>query len=117
MELIIFNFVIGAMSVAGFSAIWRNWVEDHPRWESFIKKVLGKAHKVLTCGPCFTYWVALAFTLIINPLNGWMPMNDSYIIGFLGNIFLRWMAFSWLSVFFRFAYTSLQQYVRKNADA
>jgi len=116
MQDIIFNFIIGAASVAGFSVIWRNWVEDHPRWESTIRKVLGNAHKILTCGPCFTYWLALAYTLVIHPLESWVPLKDTPI-AFLGNLILQWMAFAWFCVFLRFAYVALQQYVREHADA
>lgn len=116
MDQTIFDFVIGATAVAGFSVIWRNWVEDHPRWESTIRKVLRGAHKALTCGPCFTYWVAFAFTIVVRPLSIWMPVGESPF-GVFSNFILQWMALAWLSVFLRFAYVALQQYVRKNGDA
>ncbi len=103
------------MSIAGLSAIWRNVIEDNPSSEKFIKKILGKAHKVLTCGPCFTYWSALAYTLVLSPLEVWAPVSwDIVWLSVAANIFLQWMAFAWLAVFLRFAYTSLQQYVRQN---
>lgn len=121
MSEILFNFVFAAMAVAGFAVIWRNWVEDHPRWEAGIKRVLGGAHKVLTCGPCFTYWLALAYTGLMRPLWVWMPFNSSFLngspLGLIGNILAEWMALAWLAVFLRFAYVALQSYVRKNADA
>ncbi len=115
MENIIFDFVFGAMAVAGFSVIWRNWVEDHPSWEKTIRKVLGPAHKALTCGPCFTYWIALIFTLVAEPLDRWSPFGRFFGDDLL-NIFVQWMALAWLSVFLRFAYVALQQYVRSRVE-
>jgi len=102
------------MAVAGFSAIWRNLLEDNVWLEKDIKKGLGIMHKVLTCGPCFTYWLALAFTLAFRPLGVWMPADwDIVWLSFATNLFFQWMAFAWLCAFLRFAYTTLQQCVRK----
>lgn len=115
MQTIIFNIIFGAAAVAGFSAIWRNWVEDHPLWERALKKILGDFHKVLTCGPCFTYWLALAYTLLAGPLRMWSPFGE-IPLSFILNPIAQWMAFAWLAVFLRFAYIALQQYVRKNSD-
>lgn len=113
MQYIIFNLILGAMAVAGLSAIWRNWIEDHISWEKFIKRTLGRMHKVLTCGPCFTYWAALAYSLIFKPLAIWQPANFNIeFLALLVNVFLQWMAFAWLCVFLRFSYTTLQQVVR-----
>lgn len=66
---------------------------------------------MLTCGPCFTYWLALAYTIIVTPLLPWTPVNF-----LIGNVFLQWMALAWLAVFLRFAYIALQQYVRVKLD-
>lgn len=116
MQEIIFNLVLGAMAVAGLSAIWRNWLEDNQNWEKFIRKIFSfkESHKVLTCGPCFTYWAALAYTLILRPIGMWNPVQwNIEWLSFLANLFLQWMAFAWICVFLRFAYTELQQQVRK----
>lgn len=115
MQYILFDLFISAMAIAGFSAIWRNWLEDHKGLDTTIRTWLrtGDAHKVFTCGPCFTYWVALVYTLLFTPLGPWAPAawNNAWLA--LGvNTLIQWMALAWLAVFFRFAYTALQQTVR-----
>ncbi len=104
------DFILSGMSVAGIAVVWRNWLEDHSNWKSWIQKKLGYGNKVLTCGSCFTYWIALLLTLITKPLLFWQPLSNVSIL-IIGNIILQWMALAWLSVFLRFAYVALQELV------
>ncbi|MFM2357996.1 MAG: hypothetical protein RJA61_733 [Candidatus Parcubacteria bacterium] len=104
----IFDFILSGMSVAGIAVIWRNWLEDHSNWNIWIKKYLGKGHKILTCGSCFTYWLALTLTLTTKPLGLWLPFGVEFNIL---NAALQWMALSWLGVFLRFSYVALQELV------
>ena len=99
------------MSVAGAAVLWRNWLEDHKNFKSWIVSSLGGLHKAVTCGSCFTYWLALLFTIIIAPLVYWTPLTNTSFISFIVNTFLQWMALAWLSVFFRFLYVSIQELV------
>lgn len=105
----IINFLLGAMAIAGFAVIWRNILENHPSLKKWITSIFsfGKIHKVVTCGSCFTYWLALAYTLTITPLAAWTP-SFSVI-----DIFLQWMALSWLSVTLRFGYVAVQELVSR----
>lgn len=105
-----FTFFISGAAVAGVAVIWRNWISDHPNFKQWLEKTVGPLNKVLLCGSCFTYWLALAFTLMAEPLSFWMPFADSGA-GFIANICVRWMALSWLSVFLRFAYVAIQEHV------
>lgn len=104
----IFIYHLSAAAVAGTAIIWRNWLMDHPAWKQTLERLLPTAHKILTCGSCFTYWLALAFTLCADPLSFWSPFPA---IGVFLNIWARWMALSWLAVFMRFAYVAIQEHV------
>jgi len=99
------------MSVAGIAVLWRNWLEDHKNFKKWIEKYSGGFSKALTCGSCFTYWIALFVTLVVQPLSFWTPVGDTVLFYVFINILLQWMALSWLSVFLRFAYVALQELV------
>jgi hypothetical protein len=106
----IFILFLSAAAIAGTAVIWRNWLVDHPWWKTAITRTLGIFQKVLLCGSCFTYWLALSFTIAARPLEWWYPFGYSFMAEILG-IFSQWMALSWTSVFLRFLYVSLQEYV------
>jgi len=66
------------------------------------------------CGTCFTYWSALAYVLIANPLAGWQMPVANYIplmlipaIKFLAS----WMALGFSALFFRFALVLMNETV------
>ncbi len=107
----IINFILTSMAVAGAAVLWRNWLEDHKSWKTWITAHLGRLHKSLTCGSCFTYWLGLVATLAVRPLDFWVPFGDAGLISFLLNTFAQWMTLAWLSVLFRFAYVALQELV------
>ncbi len=92
------NFFLSASAVAGVAVIWRNWLEDHSSWKTTIARF--PLHKALLCGSCFTYWIGLLYTIAASPLSFWTD-----------NLFLQWMALSWLSVLFRFTYVAVQELV------
>lgn len=94
-------------SIAGFAVIWRNWLEDHQEKKEYIKTKLGSYNKVLLCGSCFTYWIALISLLFTNPLQEMKYLIDSDILFF----FASWMSISYISVFLRFLYVLIQETV------
>jgi hypothetical protein len=102
----IFEFIISGFSIAGFTIIWRNWIEDHNSYKKIIEQKLGSYKKILLCGSCFTYWITLLFILIYNPIDNWKPADFNII-----NIFMSWMALAYISVFLRFTYVLVQQSV------
>lgn len=107
-----FDIVLGSMAIAGFAVVWRNWLEDHAGLKAWILHAFryGKLHKVVTCGSCFTYWLALAYTIAFAPLAPWTPAAG-YGAAPLMNMFIHWMTLAWLSVTLRFLYVALQELV------
>lgn len=103
--------MLTGMSVAGATVLWRNWLEDHKGLKSWIMNSLGGFHKALTCGSCFTYWLALIATLAIRPLETWQPLSFAMSFTWLANVAVHWMTLAWLAVFLRFAYVALQELV------
>jgi len=101
------QFIISILSVAGFTVIWRNWINDHPKYKIKIENILGSYKKVLLCGSCFTYWISLIFTIINNPLKS--MWGDSMYSGFY--FIASWMALSYGAVFARFLYILIQENV------
>ncbi len=94
-------------SVAGLAVIWRNWLEDHQNTKEYIKTKLGAYNKVLLCGSCFTYWIALIALIFINPFTEMRNIIDNRIIFF----FASWMSLAYISVFLRFLYVLIQETV------
>jgi hypothetical protein len=103
-EQSIFNYFISASALAGFAVLWRNWLNDHQQWKGFLEKYLGRFSKMLTCGSCFTFWITLAYVLILNPLN------ISFAPHFVG-YFIEWLSLGWTAVFLRFSYIAVQEKV------
>jgi hypothetical protein len=104
------KFFLSSAAVAGVAVIWRNWITDHPNFKQWIENALGPLKRTLLCGSCFTYWLALAFTITAEPISYWMPFAPS-AVGLVADVFARWMALSWSSVFLRFLYVALQELV------
>lgn len=88
-------------AIAGLAVLWRNWLADHPNWKSLIERKLGTKSKVLTCGSCFTFWLALVVIIILKPLN-----QNLHII-------IQWFSVGFSSVFLRFLYVLIQEKVSK----
>ncbi|MFZ2804114.1 MAG: hypothetical protein WA001_02735 [Patescibacteria group bacterium] len=100
------SYLFSILAVAGFAVIWRNWLEDHPKFRSAIKTRLPWPFpKALTCGSCFTYWLSLGFILAFDPLPTW---QSSWVVT---HIFLVWMAVAMGAVFIRFSYVLVQERV------
>jgi hypothetical protein len=101
--------------IASIAILWRSTLNKKPNLGKFLKKTfpafLGTA---LTCGLCFTYWVALGFVLFYNPLPfDFFTFNDfiCYKTIYFSHIFLSWMFIGFVAVFFRFLYVFLQEKV------
>jgi hypothetical protein len=84
-------YFVVATSTATASFSWRNLLLDHPAFEQKVRRIpyVGKA---LSCSFCFTVWLTLPVTLLLNPLAefGFGVSNDL-------SIFLIRTLFGWLS--------------------
>jgi hypothetical protein len=99
------SIIFSVLSISGVAVLWRKLLHDHPVWKDWIvfhMPVLGKA---LTCGLCFTYWLALFFVLWRNPLPNWTGSV------FVVHVSLSWMVVAFISVFLRFSYVAIQELV------
>ena len=111
MSQLILNLILTSMAVAGAAVLWRNWLEDHKSWKTWIMSRLGGLHKAMTCGSCFTYWLALVATITLRPMEFWRPIASSELVTIPLTTLMHWMALAWLSVLLRFAYVALQELV------
>ena len=104
---------ISACAVAGFAVIWRNWLAQHKKAELFLKEQLRGFSRVLTCGSCFTYWLALAMTLVHDPVPSfaWTVFPREGIFYDAPRVLISWMALAYVSVLLRFAYVLIQEKV------
>ena len=63
-----------SLVVAGVALLWRNFRYDNENPANiYINRLNYWLRKPITCGLCFTYWVALVFVIFFNPLMGWLP--------------------------------------------
>jgi len=97
------DYFVAVLAIAGIAVLWRNLILTSQagkgwlaRWVDALPMRLSKS---LTCGSCFTYWLALFFIFWFDPFNG------QY------NIIITWMALAMGAVFIRFAYVALQELV------
>jgi hypothetical protein len=103
-EQFIFIYFISTTALAGFAVLWRNWLADHANWKQWLRNHLGNFAKIFTCGSCFTFWITLAFVLIVNPLKiFFLPAVLSY--------FIQWMSLGYGALFLRFSYIATQEFV------
>jgi hypothetical protein len=105
-EQLIFIYFISATTLAGIAVLWRNWLADHQSWKMQLQKHLGVVGRALTCGSCFTYWIALIFVLLFNPI-GFLLKGYTLLISYG----IQWMSLGWNAVFLRFLYVFLQESV------
>ena len=97
------DYFVAVLAIAGIAVLWRNLIFTSQavngwlaRWVDALPMRLSKS---LTCGSCITYWLALAYSIWLDPFNG------QY--GFI----ISWMALAMGAVFIRFAYVALQELV------
>ncbi len=97
------DYFVAVLAIAGVAVLWRNLIFTSQagngwlaRWVDALPMRLSKS---LTCGSCITYWLALAYSIWLDPFNG------QY--GFI----ISWMALAMGAVFIRFAYVALQELV------
>lgn len=106
------NLLIYAFVVASLSILWRSTLNKIPNSREKIKEKLpfpfGTA---ITCGLCFTYWVAFFVVLVFNPFSGENFFYED--IGIIATFFLSWMMLGLPSVFIRFLFALLQEKVNE----
>lgn len=105
LSLYMLNYFFFITAIAGFAVIWRNWINDHTLWKSFIQEHLGVIGHALLCGSCFTYWISLICILFYNPVPHMFMMPV-----FVEHLF-SWMSVSYGAVLLRFFYVMIQETV------
>lgn len=100
-----------SLIISSVAILWRSTLNKNHKLGPYLRKVfpvfLGTA---LTCGLCFTYWVALFFIILFNPL----PVeffSFNYGQNFWIHIFFSWMSLGFVSVFLRFLFAFMQEKV------
>jgi len=70
----IVDIIFSCAVVAGVAALWRNfrYDTDNPA-NKYLNRLPYVLRKPITCGLCVTFWVALAFTALFDPLVSWLP--------------------------------------------
>jgi hypothetical protein len=109
-EQFIFVYFVSATALAGIAILWRNWLEDHLTWKVWLSNHLGAVSNTLTCGSCFTFWIALCFVLMLNPLQSFFSITQTF--GGMSQLLswtIQWMTIAWGALFLRFLYVLLQQ--------
>jgi len=105
---------ISSSVIASISILWRSTLNKFPKSRSKIKSIfpyfLGTA---LTCGLCFTYWVAFFFVLIFKPfhLEDFELIKNLNYFNNLFNFFVSWMILGLIAIFIRFVFAFLQEKV------
>ena len=105
--------LIAAMAIGGATVLWRNWLNDHPSWKEGLKRLRSVGHAML-CGSCFTYWVALAYVVLFDPLRLFVPIERVGLSSWLYTLIhflMSWMVVSWASLVARFGYVLIQEAV------
>jgi hypothetical protein len=110
----ILQLIVTSIFVAGIAVCWRNLQTDLPCLSKLLNELPWGWRKPLTCGFCFTFWVALVTTLIANPLTGVSVSFNANLPAswfFLTDIFVGWVTVGMLAVIVRFGYVVLQELV------
>ena len=69
--------LLTSLAVAGAAVLWRNLSLEGSAIHEWLYNHTPKLHRrALLCGFCFTYWLALAATILFDPFHGWLP--DAY---------------------------------------
>lgn len=106
-----------SLVISSIALLWRSTLTKNKNMGKYLKNIfpifLGKA---LTCGLCFTYWVALFFALFYEPINfAFFQFNnfENFIIKYISHVFLSWMLVGFISVSLRFLFVFLQEKVNQ----
>jgi hypothetical protein len=113
----IINLFISASIVAGIGMLWRRLFKDSARLQSVSQKNLPSlVFGALECPFCFTFWTALAVSLMLNPLSGWIfPLrftSPSWLV-MIVQLFFSWMALGTAAILVR---TLTEQFFRFSAQ-
>lgn len=107
--------IISSLVVASLSILWRSTLNKIPHSREKIKKALpfffGTA---ITCGLCFTYWLAFFFVIMFNPFSPELfPFNnfESVFIKKAAHFLISWMIIGLPAVFLRFLFALIQEKV------
>lgn len=111
-EQFLFVYFISASALAGLAVLWRNWLEDHPRWKEWLHGNLGIVARAMTCGSCFTFWITLAFVLVFDPFRfSFIAVPPFAVLPWPISYFLQWMSLGYGAVLLRFFYVLIQEAV------
>ncbi|MEK7612193.1 MAG: hypothetical protein AAB407_02535 [Patescibacteria group bacterium] len=109
------NFFMTSIVVAGTAVLWRSLLNNSAWLRNAVKNILpGKIAKAVTCGLCFTYWLALFAVIISDPLRGWVPpwrFAMAVELESLLSFMTSWMAIGFGAVALRFVYVVIQESV------
>lgn len=93
--------ILSAVAIAGVSLLWRTYrYDDENPLNKYLDRLPYLPRKSITCGICFTFWVAFLFAIIFEPLQGFLPENRfDFSLGTLGMLefIFSWMVLGSLS--------------------
>lgn len=97
--------------IASITILWRSTLRKHSNLGIALRKkfpiFIGVA---LTCGTCFSYWVALFFILVFQPFPlgyfSFIPVH-TYAV----HLFFSWMYLGFAVIVLRFLFALLQETV------
>lgn len=70
----ILNLILSFSVIAGVALLYRNYRYDQENsLNKYIDRLPYFLNKPLSCGLCFTFWVALAYNFVFTPLDFWSP--------------------------------------------
>lgn len=70
----ILNIILSSTAIAGIAMVWGRVLKNSPWLQEKLARVLPSLiYRALRCTFCFTFWTALFFSIIFDPLTGWLP--------------------------------------------
>jgi hypothetical protein len=98
--------ILPALCIASVAVLVRNTIESVPRLETMIKKTLGRASRAVTCGFCFTYWLAFFYVWFFGSPHRYFTFSFR-----LFDLIFQWLILAFVAVVFRFGYVAIQELV------
>ncbi|HUC02101.1 MAG TPA: hypothetical protein VMA75_04360 [Candidatus Paceibacterota bacterium] len=87
------DYLIVASAVAVASLIWWNWLDDHPAFHAWVKKLPIVGHP-LDCSFCFPLWLTFFSMFFFQPLAAPAALLLPWpgIPGMVGRFILEWFS-------------------------